>query len=135
MNTTSALRLAASIGIFVAVAGCAGQSRTSTSDCHGTPTSATKQVVTEVDGGGCLTLVMGQMAELRLAGAYRWSAPQSSGNAVELIPIAFLRDPGYSAWEVRAMRPGTSAISATGTCAAAGCAKPTLAFNLTIAVP
>jgi hypothetical protein len=106
------LRLAASIVSFVVVAGCAGQSGTSTSDCHGTSTSATKQVVTEVDG-----------------------APQSSGNAVELIPIAFLRAPGYSAWEVRALRPGTSAISVSGTCAAAGCAKPTLAFSLTIAVP
>jgi predicted secreted protein len=135
VSTTPALRLAASISIFVVVAGCAGQSGTSTSDCHETSTSATKQVVTEVDGGRCLTLVIGHTAELRLMGAYRWSAPQSSGNAVELIPIAFLRAPGYSAWEVRALRPGTSAISAYGTCVAAGCAKRNLAFSLTIAVP
>jgi len=134
VNTTPA-RLAASIGICVVVAGCAGQSGPSTSDCHVTSTSATRQVVTEIDSGRCLTLVMGQTAELRLAGGYRWSAPQVSGNAGELIPIAFLRDPGYSAWEVRSVRLGTSAISASGTCAVAGCAKPTLAFTLTITVP
>jgi len=77
---------------------------------------------------------MGQTAELRLTGTYRWSTAQASGEAVELVPIAFLRDPGYSAWEVRAVRPGTSAIYASGTCAVAGCAKPTLAFKLTITV-
>ena len=134
MNTTPA-RLAASIGIFVVVAGCAGQSGTSTSDCHVTTMSATKQVVTEIDSGRCLRLVMGQTAELRLKGTYRWSTAQASGEAVELVPIEFLRDPGYSAWEVRAVRPGTSAISTSGTCAVTGCAKPTLAFKLTIAVP
>jgi predicted secreted protein len=128
------LRLAACIGIVVMVTGCAGESGPSTSDCQGTSTLGTKPVVTESDGGRCLKLPVGQTAELRLAGNYRWSTPQSSGDAVELIPIAFLRDPGYSAWEVRAMRSGTSAISASGTCLPADCAKPSLAFSLTIVV-
>jgi predicted secreted protein len=129
-----ALRLAACIGIFVAVASCAGESGASPSECQGISTLATKPVVTEVDGARCLKLVLGQTVELRLAGNYRWSPPQSSGDAVELIPIAFLRDSGYSAWEVRAMRSGTSAISASGTCLPADCAKPTLAFTVTIVV-
>ncbi|HXN05020.1 MAG TPA: hypothetical protein VN895_09335 [Candidatus Acidoferrum sp.] len=135
MNTPPGLRLSACIGIFIAVASCAGQSGASTSECQGIATLAMKPVVTEIDGGRCLKLVVGRTAELRLTGTYRWNTPQFSGNAVEVIPIAFLRDPGYSAWEVRAMRSGTLAISASGTCVATDCATPTLAFSVTIAVP
>lgn len=134
MNMSSGLRLAAGIGLLVAMAGCAGERGASTSDCQRTSAFATKSVVTEIDAGRCLKLVVGRTAELRLRGDYRWTAPQSSGDAVELIPVAFLRDPGYSAWEVRAMRSGTSAISASGTCVAPVCPKSTLAFSVTINV-
>jgi predicted secreted protein len=135
VNKSPGLRPVGCIGIFVALASCAGESGASTSECHGISTFATKPVVTEIDGGHCLKLEVGRTAELRLTGTYRWSKPQFSGDAVELIPIAFLRDPGYSAWEVRAIRSGTSAISASGTCVAADCAKLTLALSVTIAVP
>jgi predicted secreted protein len=128
------VRLAACISIFLLVTGCTGASGSSTSDCRGTSTSATKPVLTEIDSGRCLKLVVGQTAELRLAGNYSWSMPEPSGDAVELIPLTFFRDPGYAAWEVRAVRSGTSAISASGSCLATDCAKPTSAFSVTIAV-
>src|SRR5713101_2503470 len=112
------LRLAVCIAILVVMAGCGGESGSSTSSCQGISASGTKPVVTEVDGGRCVKLAVGGSAELRLTENYRWSAPQLSGDAVELIPIAFLRDPGYSAWEIRGMRSGTSAISASGACVA-----------------
>src|SRR5712691_8384073 len=126
------LRLAACIAILVVMAGCGGESGPSTPGCEGISTSAAKPVVTEVDDGRCFNLAVGGTAELRLSAKYRWSAPQLSGDAVELIPISFLRDPGYSAWEIRAMRSGTSTISASGACVAAACDKPTLALSVTI---
>jgi predicted secreted protein len=84
---------------------------------------------------------MGRTAELRLSGTYRWTTPRTSGNSVELVPIAFasdprsgLRDPGYAAWEIRAMRPGTATIAATGACLIANCSTSTVAFSFTVTV-
>ena len=129
MNKSSGIGFATSLAILVVMAGCGGVSGPSTASCQGPSQSGTITVITEVDSGRCFNLAVDRTGELRLTEQYQWSEPKLSGDAVQLILMNALVDPGYSAWEIRARRSGTTTISASGVCAVANCTKPTLALN------
>lgn len=132
--------LAAGLAALVVLAGCAESVRPAS--CHQASTGGTRLVVTEVDSGGCLGLPVGQTAQLHLdETSYGWSTPIASGHIIQLIPIAFaidprsgIRDPGYLAWEIRAVRTGTATITASGRCITASCPTRTQRFSLIVDV-
>jgi predicted secreted protein len=134
------LRVLVTAAVCLVMAGC-GQNAVPVTACQTERIGGARPLLTEIDNGRCLALTMGGTAELRLSGTYRWSTPRTWGKSVELVPIAFasdprsgIRDPGYAAWEIRAMQPGTATIAATGACVVANCSTATLAVSLTIAV-
>ena len=132
MRIAVRLPVAASIAVLIAVAACGSGSGRAWSDCKPFSTSAIELVITETDSGRCFSARPGSTAQLRLP--YGWSAPRSSGAAIQLIPIEYFRDPGYSAWVVRAVKSGSSTISASRPCTGADCAKAEMTFEVTIAV-
>jgi hypothetical protein len=93
--------------------------------------------ITAADSGETYTLVRGAETSLRLSGEYEWDEPAVSGDAVELSPVDYLQDPGFSEWLVRAVRPGSATISSAGTPACAGqhgCPDEPIRFRVTITV-
>jgi hypothetical protein len=102
------------------------------------PPRAAPQAITEVDSGESFTLAPGSETRLRLSGDYLWSEPKVRGPAVELAPVNYFQDPGFSEWAVLAVRPGTATIAALGTPpACAGqerCPDEPLGFQIEITV-
>jgi hypothetical protein len=72
------------------------------------------KVVTMRNSGATFTVKKGTELQLRLTERYRWSAPRVRGTAVRLIPIEFIRDPGYLAWSVKARARGKAVVTAVG---------------------
>jgi hypothetical protein len=91
-------------------------------------------VVTQADSGKTFRLVAGAHAELHLSGKWVWSTPAVRGAAVELTPIRYFRDPGFSGWSLDAAVPGKARIRATGSPACRTCARPPRRFVVTIVV-
>ncbi|GAC1363118.1 MAG: hypothetical protein NVSMB32_04360 [Actinomycetota bacterium] len=75
------------------------------------PPAAT--IITQADGNKTFTLKRGSTAELRLA-HLSWTTPRVTGAAITLVPLAFLRDPGYQAWHITGLSPGQATIQSTG---------------------
>jgi hypothetical protein len=101
------------------------------------PPRPAPQTITEVDSGDSFTLGLGSETRLRLSGKYEWSEPTVRGDAVELAPVDYFQDPGFSEWTVLGARAGTETIAARGTPACAGqerCADEPLRFRVEITV-
>ncbi len=61
---------------------------------------------------GLYRMMVGQTSALRLSpGA---EPPRVEGKSVLLIEVAYLDDPGYKEWELRAVAPGETAITIFG---------------------
>jgi hypothetical protein len=100
-------------------------------------TPQTGDAITAADSRRSFTLAPGDETSLRLSSAYVWSEPEVSGGAVELSPVDYFQDPGFSEWLVRAAAPGTATISSLGEPACAGqqgCPDEPLRFQVTITV-
>ncbi|WP_406431396.1 hypothetical protein OHA59_36120 [Streptomyces sp. NBC_01589] len=76
--------------------------------------SASTSVLTEGDSGRTVTLARGGTVQLRLSSRWRWEAPTADGDSIVLIRVDYESDPGFRAWEVRAVHPGTAVIRANG---------------------
>jgi hypothetical protein len=72
-------------------------------------------IVTQAQSGRTYRLVTGREVSLRLSGRWGWTEPRVSGPGLELTPVLYLRDPGYSEWRVRARGRGTFTIRSVGT--------------------
>ena len=72
-------------------------------------------IVTQAQSGKTYRLVNGREVSLRLSGRWGWTEPRVSGPGLELTPVMYFRDPGYSEWRVEAMARGTFTIRAAGT--------------------
>ncbi|MFI5808256.1 hypothetical protein [Streptomyces sp. NPDC051561] len=75
--------------------------------------------LTEADTGRTLALTVGDTAHLRLSSKYRWTGPAADGvttggPSLLLVPVGYEGDPGFLEWEIRALRPGTTTVRATG---------------------
>lgn len=73
-------------------------------------------VITEEDGGAVYLLAVGSSTSLRLTDSATWDEPSVDGDAVELVPVDYLVDPGYAEWSVEARRPGESVIEIAPSC-------------------
>ncbi len=95
-------------------------------------------VITQADTGKTFTLPAGSVAELRLVGSFRWSAPQASPAIVALAPEALPTGAGYEAWKITATGHGTAVIESTGSpvCPPGHvCAQYVVLFRVTLVVP
>jgi hypothetical protein len=120
------------------VAGCGEESAREGGTGETAPAPrAAPRTITEADSGESFTLSRGSETSLRLSGEYAWSEPTVRGDAVQLAPVNYFQDPGFSEWTVLAVRPGTAAIAAKGTPACAGeegCRDEPLRFEIEITV-
>jgi hypothetical protein len=120
--------------IVLALVACGGDGDPGSGDEAGPPPDA----INAAHSGGTFTLAQGAETSLRLSSEYSWGEPEVSGDAVELSPVDYLQDPGFAEWLVRAVRPGTAAISSKGTPACAGqhgCPDEPITFRVKIVVP
>lgn len=72
------------------------------------------KIVTMRNSGATFTMHKGAHLQLRLTERYRWSGPSVKGSAVRLVPIEFIRDPGYRAWALTARARGKAVVTAVG---------------------
>jgi hypothetical protein len=103
----------------------------------GEPPDTAPDVINAADSGRTFELAMGAETSLRLSSEYSWEEPQLSGDAVELSPVDYLQDPGFTEWLMRGVRPGDATISSEGTPACAGqhgCPDEPITFRVTITV-
>jgi len=95
-------------------------------------------VITQGDTGKTFTLPSGSVAELRLVGSFRWSAPQATPAIVALTPEALPTSAGYEAWKITATGHGTAVIESTGSpiCPPGHvCAQYVVLFRVSLVVP
>jgi predicted secreted protein len=95
------------------------------------------QVITEADSGAAYALPMGSETSLRLSSDWVWEEPVVDGDAVQLAPVNYIQDPGFSEWLVTAVAPGEATITSSGTAACAGqdgCADGPQDFQVRITV-
>ncbi len=71
-------------------------------------------VITGRDSGSRWTLSLGSTASIRLTNELLWSRPETSGDCVELVSVAYESDPGFTEWTVRPTHEGLSFIRFTG---------------------
>jgi predicted secreted protein len=81
----------------------------------------TRTVITERDSGKTYGVRNGGKLTLRLSERYRWTGPKASGTAIRLVPVNYVRDPGFHEWTIRAKTPGTARVTAVGWPAEGGC--------------
>jgi hypothetical protein len=93
------------------------------------------QTITEADSGESFTLT--SETSLRLSGTYEWSEPRVRGDAVQLVRVDYVQDPGFVEWTVAPVQPGTATIAARGSpaCPAQRPCPPPLRFQIEITVP
>jgi len=96
--------------------------------------SATPPPITQRSTGKTFRLTKGGTATLRLSTRWRWSEPRVSTKAVELIPVEYFVDPGFSEWKIEARKRGTATIRSVGKPNCSTCALATRSFRVTVVV-
>jgi len=72
-------------------------------------------VLTQAQSGKTFRVAKGRELTLRLSGRWAWDEPRPSGAGVDLTPVEYFVDPGYSEWKIATLRRGTFTIRSTGT--------------------
>jgi hypothetical protein len=119
--------------LVVALAACGGES----GGGPGSGPTEAPEAITARDSGRTFTLAPGEEVSLRLSSEYGWSEPAVDGGAVELSPVDYVQDPGFSEWLVQATEAGTATISSLGDPACEGehgCPDEPFRFQVRIAV-
>ena len=81
-----------------------------------------RPAITERDGGKTFVVRKGGVRTLRLSTeSYRWNGPNVRGTAIRLVPVNYVRDPGFREWTIRGRARGTARITAVGSSLRAGC--------------
>ena len=74
-----------------------------------------RPAITERDGGKTFGVRKGGALTLRLSSeSYRWTGPNVRGTAIRLVPVNYVRDPGFREWTIRGRARGTARITAVG---------------------
>jgi hypothetical protein len=119
--------------VVLALVACGGDG----DGAPGEPPPPAPDAIDAADSGKTFELAVGAETSLRLSSEYSWEEPVLSGDTVELSPVDYLQDPGFTEWLVRAVRPGDAVISSEGTPACAGqhgCPDEPIEFRVTITV-
>ncbi|MCB8906167.1 MULTISPECIES: hypothetical protein [unclassified Streptomyces] len=78
------------------------------------PAPPAPAVLTQDDSGRTVTLPLGDTTRLRLSGRWRTATPTVDGTAIVLVPVDFESDPGFRAWDIRAVGPGEAVLRTAG---------------------
>ncbi|MFF3843196.1 hypothetical protein [Streptomyces sp. NPDC001930] len=78
------------------------------------PAPPAPAVLTQDDTGRTVTLPLGDTTRLHLSGRWRTATPTVDGTAIVLVPVDFESDPGFRAWEIRAVGPGEAVLRTAG---------------------
>jgi len=97
--------------------------------------AATPPLITPAQTGKTFRIAKGKTATLRLSSKWAWTEPRVSSKAVDLTPVEFFVDPGYSEWVVTARARGKATIRATGIPQCAHCGLGAQTPRFTIVVP
>ncbi len=98
------------------------------------PAAPAERLITQAQSGKTFRLAKGAHATLRLSGRWSWTEPKVSSPAIELTPVLFFRDPGYSEWTLTARARGTATIRSLGTPGCVPCPLGARSFRVTIVV-
>jgi predicted secreted protein len=74
----------------------------------------TRTVITERDSGKTFGVRHGSGLTLRLSERYRWTGPRVRGTVIQLVPVNYIRDPGFREWTIRGTAVGTARITSVG---------------------
>ena len=121
------LRVALLALVLLPLAACSGDEASSPAEGPSPSTSEpapvplqSPQVVTEADSGAAIALPTGGETSLRLSSGWVWEEPVVDGDAVQLVTVNYIQDPGFSEWIVMAVEPGEATITSSGTAACLG---------------
>jgi hypothetical protein len=71
-------------------------------------------VITERDSGKTFTISPKTRVSLRLSSREHWTPPRVRGTAIELVTVAYFRDPGFSEWTIRILGIGAATLTSSG---------------------
>jgi hypothetical protein len=91
-------------------------------------------IVTQAQSGRTYRLARGGEVALRLSGRWGWAEPDPSVPGVELTPVMYFRDPGYSEWLFEPTVRGRVTIRSVGTPGCTGCGLAVRRFVVTFVV-
>jgi hypothetical protein len=97
-------------------------------------TAAPRPLITQADSGKTFRLATRGTATLHLSGRWGWTQPRASPKRIQLTPIEYFADPGFSAWTVAAQGSGTFTIASTGKPGCTSCGLTLRHFQVTIVV-
>ena len=103
------------VGLALSVAAVALVTAAALAAATPTPPPFVKAPLTPAQSGKTFRLAKGRTATLRLPGGWMWTEPTPSSGAVELTPVEYFVDPGYSEWQIDAHARGTVTIRSLGT--------------------
>jgi len=96
--------------------------------------AAADMPITAKASGKVFRVEKGESLTLRLSHRWRWSEPDVSSAAVELTPVEYFVDPGFSEWTIDAHKVGRATIRAVGPPNCSTCPRLTRHFAVTIVV-
>ncbi len=99
--------------LSTALAGC-GASSVPSNSTSPIPSTIGSVVITARDSGETFKFSLATHASLRLSNLYVWQAPRISGTAIAFEPVQYIRDPGYTEWNIKVVAPGSAQISSSG---------------------
>ena len=131
------------LAIFVAGCGSDEARPSSTAPSNDPPVSTTTEappgtapeMLTEDDDGATVSLEPGAELPVRLGNDWVWDLPQVTGTAIELVPVDYAQDPGFTEWMVETRDAGISNVSIFGepNCGdAAACAERIVVFRFEV---
>jgi len=91
-------------------------------------------VITQSQSGKTYRVARGTSLALRLSGQWQWTEPRPTPQRVELTPVEYFVDPGYSEWKLDAHTRGTVTITSTGTPGCDQCALAARRFVVTLRI-
>jgi hypothetical protein len=97
-------------------------------------TAAPRPLITQAQSGKTFRLAIGGTAALRLSGRWSWTQPRATSKSIQLTPVEYFADPGFSEWIVAAHARGTFTITSTGKPGCTGCGLTLRHFRLTLVV-
>jgi hypothetical protein len=98
----------------------------------GTQAAPLRPPITQAQSGKTFRLGVGETARLRLSGNWSWTQPRASSKAIQLTPVDYFADPGFSEWIVGAHASGAFTITSTGKPGCAACGLSLRRFRVTI---
>jgi predicted secreted protein len=71
--------------------------------------------LTEADDGATVEVAVGEQLSWQLTSAeYDWEQPVTDSDAVDVVPVDYLDDPGYQEWLLVGLTAGTAQVTVEG---------------------